>query len=268
MTSFRAFANPAVDRGLHLGDGLFETVLVAAGHAAFLDRHVARLEASCDALGLPRPLDLEDGVRESLPDLWEEEGRPERAALRLTVTRGPWAGLAADERTSPDVYLVLRALGAEPPRPVDAVVLDAPRIDPSSPLAGHKTLSWMAFVEARRRAVAAGAHVGLLRTTGGDVAEADAANVFAVLAGEAVTPPLSRGVLPGITRARVLAALRESGRLAVERPLTDADLAAADEVFLTSSLSGVVGVRRIGGRTLAAPGPWTARIAVAVSPDG
>lgn len=268
MTSFRAFANAAVDRGLHLGDGLFETVLVAAGQPCLLDLHVARLEASCDALGIARPLDLGDGVREALPDLWEEEGRPERAALRLTVTRGPYAGLAPDERAASDVYLVLRALGPEPPRPVDAVVVDAPRIDPSNPLAGHKTLSWMAYVEARRRAVAAGAHVALLRTTDGDVAEADAANLFVVTGGTAVTPPLSRGVLPGITRARVLDALRESGRAAEVRALRDDDLEVADEVFLTSSLNGVVGVRRVDARRLAAPGPLTLRIGVAVAPEG
>lgn len=268
MTVVRAFGDVRGDRGLFLGDGLFETLLVAGGAPCLLDEHVARLLASCDALGVRRPFDLAAGVREAAGDLWTEEGRPERAALRIVVTRGEWHGLAPDPAHVPTVVLALRALPASPPRPMDAVVLDAPRIDPRSPLAGHKTLSWMAFAEARRRAIAAGAQTALLRTVDGDIAEADAANVFAVVDGEVVTPPLSRGVLPGITRGRVLAALRAAGRPFAERPLRDEDLAAAAEAFLTSSLRGVVALRRIDARPIAAPGPVAAALAHAVPAEG
>ena len=268
MTVVRAFGDAATDRGLHLGDGLFETVLVAAGRACFLAEHVTRLRSSCAALGVPRPAALAAVVSEVLPEMWTEENCPPRAALRISVTRGPWAGLPADPNAEPSLFLVLRTISAPSDRALDAVVLDAPRIDPASPLAGHKTLSWMAHVEARRRAFAAGAHVALLRTIDGDIAEADAANLFVVVGDDVVTPPLDRGILPGITRARVIATSNEdTGGAVVERRITAADLGNASEAFVTSSLAGLVPVRSIDGRALPGPGTVAARLAVRVPPD-
>jgi branched-subunit amino acid aminotransferase/4-amino-4-deoxychorismate lyase len=94
----------------------------------------------------------------------------------------------------------------------------------------------------------------------GDVAEADSANLFAVVEGDLLTPPLDRGVLPGVTRARCLEALpgvAREGRIARDA------LARASEVFLTSSLDGVTPVVAVDGRALVnCPGPvarWLAR---------
>jgi branched-chain amino acid aminotransferase len=122
----------------------------------------------------------------------------------------------------------------------------------------------MHHVEARRAARAAGADAALLLTVSGDVAESDAANVFAVSGGRLVTPPLDRGVLPGITRALVLRTVRARGAAAEERHLPLEELLAASEVFVTSSLAGVRGVASIGARTFPAPGPCTLAAANAV----
>lgn len=272
MTACRAFGDAARDRGLHLGDGVFETVLVADGRACLLDRHLRRLATSCAALGIAPPLRLAACVEESLEPLWTEERRPRRAALRITVTRGPWTGLGAPAvdhgARDAGLYILVRALPDIGDAALDAVVVGAPRLDPADPLAGHKTLSRMAHVEARRRAVAGGADIALLRTIEGDVAEADAANLFVVVRGAVVTPPLDRGILPGITRARVLDALDEAGTPATERVVTDADLAAAEEAFVTSSLGGVVPLRSVGPRLLATSGLRTSAIARAVPAAG
>jgi branched-chain amino acid aminotransferase len=261
VTSARGWGDPTADRGLHLGDGLFETLLVRDGRPVRLAAHLLRMRASGDALGVAVPPALEEFAADALPALWTREGRPRRAALRIAVTRGPWSGLEPDDGGAPGVHVVVRALPDDPPPPAAAVVLDAPRIDPRSPLAGHKVLSWMDRVEARRRARAAGADVALLRTVEGDVAEADSANLFAVVDGVVVTPPLDRGVLPGITRARALAALRATGEAVAERPLGGGDLDRATEVFLTSSLAGARPVRSLRDRPLAAPGPLAVRLA-------
>jgi branched-subunit amino acid aminotransferase/4-amino-4-deoxychorismate lyase len=122
-------------------------------------------------------------------------------------------------------------------------------------------------VEARRRARAGGHDMAILRPVEGDVAEADAANVFLAEDGTVWTPPLSRGVLPGITRARVLAALRAAGRAVHEVPVHPAALARAEEVFVTSSLQGVVGIRRLGDRLFPGPGPLTAWLGDCVPPE-
>ena len=101
-----------------------------------------------------------------------------------------------------------------------------------SPLAGLKSLNYLDAVLARREAAAAGADDAILLNTRDRVAEATAANVFCVLAGELVTPPLADGVLPGIMRACVMEATPVT-----ERSIGAGELASAREIFLTSSLS-------------------------------
>jgi branched-chain amino acid aminotransferase len=252
----------ADDRGLLLGDGLFETILVRGGAAPLLGRHLARLTASAAALRVPLPPSLAETVAAALGGLFESERRPARAVLRVTVTRGRGRGLTPPGGPA-GLVLTLGAL----PDVADAAALAArivawPRVDPRDPLAGHQVLSSMPRVQARLAAIAAGADVALVTTVDGDVCEADAANVFAVIDGVVVTPSLDRGVLPGITRARCIEALARDGRPAVERRVTSLELARADEAFLTSSLDGVRPLREIDARPLAAPGPvalWLAR---------
>ena len=125
----------------------------------------------------------------------------------------------------------------------------------------HKTLSRMSRVHARMAARARGADVALLVTIDGDVAEADAANVFVVLDGVLVTPPRDRGILPGITRERCLAACAADGLTFVERPLRTSEVARAAETFLTSSLDGVRPLSAIVGRKIVAPGPVATSLA-------
>ena len=261
MTSARGWSDPSSDRGLLLGDGLFETLLVRLGRPVRMDAHLARMRRSGDALGVPVPPALEAFVDEALPALWTREGRPARAALRIVVTRGPWDGLEPPEPSAPGVHVAVRALPDVPPPPATAVTIEAPRIDPQHPLSGHKVLSWMAFVEARRRARAAGADLALLRTIAGDVAEADCGNLFVVLDGVVVTPPLDTGVLPGVVRELVLRQLRASDRPVAERRIAPEDLARISGAFLTSSLAGVRPLSQVDGRPLAVPDPGTGWLA-------
>ena len=183
---------------------------------------------------------------------------PRRSALRVRLTmRGPRGFAAAGELSTGVSYTATRIPPRpfrKPSRPLRAVTVASHRIDPRSRLSGHKSLSWMPFVLARREAREAGGDVGLIRTVDGDVAEADFANLFAVLGDRVVTPPLDRGVLPGVTRARALAAFAGDGRPAVERRLRAIDLRRAREVFLTSSLSGITPLSSIDGTPCEAPG--------------
>ncbi len=144
-------------------------------------------------------------------------------------------------------------------------MIDAPRIDPAHPLSGHKTLSALPWVQARAAARVLGAGVALLRTLDGDVCEADAANLFVVLNDTVVTPGVDTGVLPGITRARCLEALRRAGRPVEERSLAPDELGAVAEAFLTSSLDGVRPLKSVGSRSLVAPGPTAVWLASCVA---
>lgn len=258
----------ADDRGLILGDGLFETVLVVDGAAPLLVRHLARLGASASGLGVPLPPALGGEIGRALPALFSAEGGPRRAALRVTVTRGRGRGLVPPGGP-PGLVISLAALPdmprGEPAPAASACVVPGPRVDPLDPLAGHKTLSAMPRVHARRVAQELGAEIALLSTIDGDVCEADAANLFVVVDGAVVTPPLDRGCLPGITRARCLEALARPARLREERRVLQRDLASCEEAFVTSSLDGVRPLREIDGRPLEAPGPIATALARALA---
>jgi len=244
------------DRGLLLGDGLFETLLLVDGRPVLLEEHLERLLASAAALGFDLPDGFVPGLDEGLEAVFEavaDDGAAwgRTASLRITLTRGPGPrGLVPPTTVQPT--LLLQAAPADPDAGAlaRAAIIDVPRIDPLDPLAGHKTTSALRWVLARRAARKRGADVALLHTTGGDVAEADAANLFVVIADAVMTPPLSRGVLPGTTRAWAIATLRAAHRVVIERPVEAAELLSAGEVFLTSSLLGVRSLGAIDGATL------------------
>ena len=120
-------------------------------------------------------------------------------------------------------------------------------------LGRHKTTSRLTYHLARDEARAAGADEALLVTAEGAALEGASSNLFVVIGGEVLTPPLSAGILPGITRALVLSACAELGIPARECALPREQVVGADEVFLTSSVQEVVPLSRVDGREI--PGP-------------
>ncbi|PWC43191.1 aminotransferase class IV [Azospirillum sp. TSO22-1] len=246
------------DRGLLLGDGLFETLRVSGGRPLRLDRHLARLRAGAEILGLAVPLD-DAGLAAAMERLLERRGLSE-ASLRLTLTRGPGPrGLLPPAEPTPTL-LITAAPRTPPLPPARVVVARETRRNEHSPLSRIKSLSTLDGVLARQEAARRGADDALLLNTAGRVAEASAANLFLWLDGALVTPPVAEGALPGVLRAAVLEAFPVA-----ERPVTVEDLARTEEAFLTSSL-GVRPVVTVDGRTLGdgRPGARTTKIAAAV----
>lgn len=250
----RARIDPA-DRGFLLADGLFETIRVRDGLPERLDAHLARLRAGAGVLGLPIPA-TDDALASAMAEVAAANALPE-AALRLTLTRGPGPrGLVppADPRPT----LLIAAAPPPPPSPPARVVVAATtRRNERSPLSRLKTLNYLDAVLARREAAARGADDALMLNTRDRLAEATAANLFAVVDGALLTPPVEDGALPGVRRAELIARLG-----AEERALLPADLARATEAFLTTSL-GVRAVVAVDGRPLGdgAPGPLSASLA-------
>jgi branched-chain amino acid aminotransferase len=210
-----------------------------------------------------------------VPQLWHCDDRPARAALRVTVTRGLGRGLDAPSEPSPRLSIALSALAdapdGVPAPPVRVRVVPGPHVDPTHVLAGHKTTSALGQVVARRSARASGADRALLRDLAlRHVVCADAANLFVVIDGVLVTPPLSSGALPGITRSRVLALGAARTGPVSERDIRCEDLDRAEELFLTSSLVGVEPVASAGDHAFPAPGPVAMRVAavLAAPPTG
>jgi branched-chain amino acid aminotransferase len=147
------------------------------------------------------------------------------------------------------------------------LVASSVRRDPVSPLAGLKTTSRAEYVYARLEARRAGADDALFLTVDDDLSEGTSANIFLVRhspadgAAELATPSLDCAILPGTTRSWLLGWASGAGLRPVEARLSRADLAAADEAFLSSSVAGILPVTSFDGHPIGdgAPGPWTRR---------
>jgi branched-chain amino acid aminotransferase len=172
------------------------------------------------------------------------------ARLRLTVTTGEGPLGSGREPSRPTV---VAAVAPTDPMPPTTAIITVPWVrNERSPLAGVKSTSYGENVIALARARAAGASEAIFANTRGELCEGSGSNIFVVLDGELLTPPLSSGCLAGVARELVV----ETSAV-VERPIPYEALATAEEIFLTSSIRDVQGVSAVDDRTLAAPGPIT-----------
>ncbi|MBI1686014.1 aminotransferase class IV [Caulobacter hibisci] len=239
---------PLTDRGLLLGDGLFETLLTVDGAVRHLEAHLDRMAAGCEALGLP-PLDR-DAARSLVEAAPAAAGLTAgRAAVRLTLTAGS-GGRGLDRPEAPVLRLLAGCAPAPPAgAPAEAIIATVRRNE-GSPASRLKTLAYLDNVLARSEARAAGADEALMLNNRGHLACASAGNLF-WLDGEALaTPAVSCGVLAGLARGRVIAAARAMGLAVTEVEVGPEAVAGAQAAFLTNSLTGVRPLLRLDGRTL------------------
>lgn len=250
------------DRGFTLGDGLFETLPLSGGRPRRLERHLLRLRRGAWLLGMPVPWDDGDLAR-GMAELADATGIGD-GVLRLTLSRGPGPrGLLPPAQQRPTTLMTLGSL-PPPPGPARAVVATVTRRNEHSPLSRIKSLSYLDGVLARQEAQRQGADDAVLLNTAGRVAEASAANLFVAVGGRLITPPVGEGALPGTLRAALV-----ERRQAAEWPLGTADLAEAEEAFLTSSL-GIRPLVALNGRDIAdgVPGPITRALMAELDGDG
>lgn len=250
------------DRGFLFGDSVYETMRTSGGRPVDLEPHLARLQRSASAirLPLPGPEELTSAIETTLAAAANDE-----SSIRVVVTRGGGEiGLDTELAGEPTVIVIVRGLKLPPAtfyeRGAKVAIVAVQRtpkraFDPAIK-SGNYLNNIMALAEARRD----GAHEAVMCDAEGRVAEGSTSNIFAVSAGVITTPPLHVGLLPGITRDCVLRLAGEAGIDTREDELTPADLETADEVFITSSIRGVLPISEVGERLLPAPGPVTSRI--------
>jgi para-aminobenzoate synthetase/4-amino-4-deoxychorismate lyase len=222
--------------------GLFETTLVAEGRPVELDAHLDRLAASVRELF---GVDLPDSVRAEA--LREASGLP-LGRLRIDVAPGAGGALVhsvAARPIDPDFSF--------PERGEALRSIVAPGWSGAHKWADR---GWLEEVEAKL-----GEEVPLIVDADGQALEAGRANVFAVVDGGLVTPAADERILPGTTRAATIEIAAELGVPVAERPLTLADLHAADGVFLTSSVRGLRPARSLDGAALRGPDELVAMLA-------
>lgn len=223
---------PVKDDGLYRGDGVFEVIRLYAGRPYALAEHLDRLERSAAAIELDaqRPL-----LEPEIAALVAAHGDGD-AQLRLVVTRGG------------------RRLALIEPlvEHLETVALRSVTYAPSVILTGVKSLSYGANMQATRAAKAAGGDEALLVRPDGIVLEAPTSTAFWVSEGELRTPALAAGILDSITRRAVV-----QGLGVAEGEYELADLLAADEAFLASTVREIQSISAVDGTTLE-PGPRTA----------
>lgn len=230
------------DRGLLLGDGLFETLAVRNGRPVFLAEHWRRLAESARELAIPLPFEAET-LRSAIADLAAANGLSE-ASVRITLTRGPGPrGLSPPADPEPTLFITAAPLGP-PPLSWSAVTVSIRRNE-SSPLSRLKSLNYGDMILARREANAAGADEAILLNGQGGLCCASIANLFLWFGSELVTAAPSDGVLPGIARAKLLTLAAARGiEIHESAPALD-EMRRASGAFLSNSLMGVVPLTRI-----------------------
>jgi len=255
---------PVFDRGFLYGDSVYEVTRTSGGRPVHLGRHLERLARSAEAIGLPLPprAELEAAVAATLA----AAGNPD-SYLRIVVTRGAGdIGLDVALADRPRAIVIVRPLSL--PRDeqyrhgVAVRIVEVQRVhrravDPAVK-SGNYLNNILALAEARR----AGAYEALMCDARGRVAEGSTSNVFVVLGGRLATPALEIGLLAGITRQRVIELAAAAGLAVDEVALLPDQVRDADEVFLTSSVRGILPVATVDDRSVrgGAPGPLTARL--------
>lgn len=251
------------DRGLLLGDGLFDTALVIDGVVVYRDAHLSRLYDACQtvAIGVARD-------RLSSAMSLAAEGLS-TGVVRVTVTRGPGPRGVAPREDAAATVIASNAVLA-PNGALRSVTLwpSSIRRNEMSPSSRLKTLGYLDTVLATKEAQDQGFDEPLFVNTRGRVACAGTGNVFMLKGQTLVTPSLEEGIMPGVIRAAILRLSAEVGLSARENPLELEELIAADGAFVTNSLKIVAPVTSIGAHPVSRRGnPLLARVAAAICAD-
>jgi branched-chain amino acid aminotransferase len=251
-----------LDNGFLFGDSVYEVLRTYRGRPFESGRHFRRMRASADRLGIPVPLS-DDALLHRVRALLARAGEIE-SYIRIVVTRG--VGTSSydfDAVEGPTVVMIQKALPPPSARHyaegVHLSVVDVRRNHALSLDPAIKSSNLLNNILALREAQARGAEEPVLLNHEGQVAEGASTNVFVVQGGALVTPPLSAGILAGITREVVLELAAAQAVPAREEPLELAGLLGADEAFLSSTTREIMPIRQVDDRMIGdgRPGPLT-----------
>jgi len=242
----------ALDHGLIVGDGVFETVAVIDGQPFALTRHLERLSRSAAGLGIGRPDVglLRGAIASTMAGQELGFGR-----IRITVTSG--AGPLGSPRGSGDLTHVVATESCERPPAVSTIVTVPWARNERGALVGLKTTSYAENAKMVEYAHHHGADEAVMANTRGELCEGTGSNIMYVVDGRIFTPTLESGCLAGITRELALKWLAPELEI-VEEDAPLRVLRTADEIMLVGTTRTIQAISRVDDRLLDAPGPVTA----------
>lgn len=246
------------DRSYLYGEGVFETLRIYEGRAAFVNLHYHRLQHCCAKLAIELPLD-EYGFERMIQQLILKN-RQKEAVIRITVSAvGAVFGMDRPRRMPVIVTAFCKKFMGKPPEWYErgAPVVVAKTVVADQPLISTiKSTNYLVKMMARAEAARSGAADALLTDGHGHYMEGSATNLFLVRKGVLITPAIPEGILPGVTRSVILGVADTLDIPWDESSITEKILKDADEIFLTGSTSEVLPVREVKGICKKkAPGP-------------
>ena len=239
---------PIEDRGYQFGDAVYEFIASYKGKLFCMADHLDRLESSMEKLAFPAL--SRTFLEETVVELFKS-AQFDRAAIYIQVSRGAMPrDHAWNENLKPQVVMTAKEIKQFTPefrkKGVDIITLE----DERWANCDIKTVQLLPNAVAKHQAKQQGVFDAVFVSADGIVREGTSSNFFIVKDGTLITHPLSRSILPGITRKVVLSLAEELGVNTMEDFIPDSDLYTADEAFLTGTVTEIMGIRSINGRTI------------------
>jgi branched-chain amino acid aminotransferase len=241
------------DHGLLYGDGVFEGIRSYNCLVFKLREHIDRLYASAQGISLKIPMEKKQMEKAIIDTL--KANKLKDAYIRAVVTRGE-GDLGLDPRNCrrPTVFIITDKIALYPAelyhKGLKIVTVPTRRNIPEALNPQIKSLNYLNNILGKIEAINAGAPEAVMLDQSGYVTECTGDNIFMVKDKVLVTPPVSVGVLNGITRGAVLEVAAKAGLKACERMVTRFELYIADELFLTGTAAELIPVVMIDGRQI------------------
>lgn len=225
----------AMDDRIYLGEGLFETLRVDSSKPCFANLHWQRLSNSAQKLGIPFDVSFDDWQDHLIAQIKRDNLYHGGIKAILSGGSAP-RGLAEQGHVSQLMFQTFNyTLRSHPVRLASASWLR----DGANPIYQMKSVNYLEAIIARREGIAKGADDTLFFNSLNHATETTCANLFLIKNNTLLTPPLGDGVLPGITRSRLLAIGMHQRISCMELSITKTMIEEADAVFITNSLQGI-----------------------------
>ncbi len=258
---------PAFDHGFLYGEGVYETLRTYHRVPFLYDRHAARLRHSAALMSLPVPFSDAELLAAVNRTVAAHPGGMTEAYIRVLLTRGV-GELTYNPAACPvpTTVIIVKPFPEPAARSfsegITVSLVDVRRNHPQALNPAIKSNNLLNNALAMQQAIRAGADEALMCNQAGELVECSQSNFFLVRQGGLVTPPLSAGLLPGITRTFVMELAQELGIRVEEPRLTPDDLRTAEEAFITGTTREVTPVVRVDAMTIGSgrPGPVSARL--------
>ncbi len=250
------------DRGFLYGDSVYDVTLTYEGIPFLLDSHLDRLESSAQKIAMEIKWKREELTKLIYKGVNKLEG--DRHYIRIIITRGGGEiGLDPNLSDGQNLFLIFKELEPYPiewyQKGVSLVTTEIMKTPKKAMDPSVKSGNYLNNVLALQKAKEKGAYDAVMLNHLGNVTESTSANIWLVEKGTFKTPPLSAGILGGLTRKSVLQIGREQGLEMREIDFNAETLRQADEVFITSSTREILPITKIDGKPIGKgiPGPYT-----------